>query len=471
MKELKPKFVLTRVYDDGSQDAPEITPLAQAIDGVKMNRRGFFGAGLAASAAVAMLDSCAVRLKWDTRSTPRPEDSDCGKTYAHCDDIVRLAVDGSLLVSVGKDKAVKCWDLSNRALLRTFDTASPSRIAIGATAMKVAFGVSGSDNELHTLPVGELIKSFEGQCYEFTPDNTQLIVGRKGYLDFYNPDYGTKSTVSVTPSSDIRTLAVSPQGNYIAVATGNKGVHLLDSKGNAIAILAEKCENVNSLAFSPNEQSLALVTTSSNSALAEKTSLIIVSIPDGGELFRMSKNIDGLLFSAAGEYLFWTGPEIGGMYIGSFVSRDMSALANELTMAVAPDGQSIITGGRNGSIKIRLLPDLAFSHCLMDVNCSGAKQQGATYNYTDEWGRRLSFTLPCGSPIPADATCTCNCVPGKMENICTCDRVCTCNRVCTCLSVGERRACTCNRVCTCLSVGGRRVCTCNRVCTCLAVRR
>ncbi|MDR0430594.1 MAG: hypothetical protein LBH58_08990 [Tannerellaceae bacterium] len=57
MKNLKPKFMLTRVYNDGSQDEPEIAPLSQAIEEAKMNRRGFFGAGLTA-AALTMLDSC-----------------------------------------------------------------------------------------------------------------------------------------------------------------------------------------------------------------------------------------------------------------------------------------------------------------------------------------------------------------------------------------------------------------------------
>jgi hypothetical protein len=56
----------------------------------------------------------------------------------------------------------------------------------------------------------------------------------------------------------------------------------------------------------------------------------------------------------------------------------------------------------------------------------------------------VTFTQPCGTPIPAGAVCVCNCVPGTIghsgrtfstSGICTCDLVCTCNTVCTCLSV------------------------------------
>jgi hypothetical protein len=67
MKDLKPKFMLTRVYADGSQDEPEIAPLSQAIE-AKMNRRGFFGAGLTAAAALMWMESCE-----KDESEPEPE--------------------------------------------------------------------------------------------------------------------------------------------------------------------------------------------------------------------------------------------------------------------------------------------------------------------------------------------------------------------------------------------------------------
>ncbi len=78
---------------------------------------------------------------------------------------------------------------------------------------------------------------------------------------------------------------------------------------------------------------------------------------------------------------------------------------------------------------------------------------------------KKTFTIPCDSPIPAGATCICNCVaasrtyPGT-EMICTCDTIsvaagtqltnystCVCNTV---------KTCTCNTVCTCDTV-----CSCN----------
>lgn len=38
------------------------------------------------------------------------------------------------------------------------------------------------------------------------------------------------------------------------------------------------------------------------------------------------------------------------------------------------------------------------------------KPQTTTYKLTDEFGIGRTYTLPCGSPIPPGAICTCNCV-------------------------------------------------------------
>jgi uncharacterized protein YraI len=48
-----------------------------------------------------------------------------------------------------------------------------------------------------------------------------------------------------------------------------------------------------------------------------------------------------------------------------------------------------------------------------------------------------TFTLPCGSPLPEGAICTCNCVTAPScscvgHTACSCDEVCTCDTVCTC---------------------------------------
>ena len=64
--------------------------------------------------------------------------------------------------------------------------------------------------------------------------------------------------------------------------------------------------------------------------------------------------------------------------------------------------------------------------------------EGITYKYTDLYGNTYTFTLPCGSPIPEGATCTCNCV-----TLCSCDNYVA---PCSCDTHSGGTYCTCDTV-------------------------
>lgn len=57
-------------------------------------------------------------------------------------------------------------------------------------------------------------------------------------------------------------------------------------------------------------------------------------------------------------------------------------------------------------------------------------ETGIEYTKVDSSGRTITYTLPCGSPIPAGAVCTCNCVTVPAAG-CSCDGYvsCTCDAV------------------------------------------
>lgn len=54
-----------------------------------------------------------------------------------------------------------------------------------------------------------------------------------------------------------------------------------------------------------------------------------------------------------------------------------------------------------------------------DIGSVGPGQTGINYSVNG-----VTYTLPCGSPIPAGAVCTCNCV--TVPRSCSCDGVCSC---------------------------------------------
>ncbi len=75
------------------------------------------------------------------------------------------------------------------------------------------------------------------------------------------------------------------------------------------------------------------------------------------------------------------------------------------------------------------------------VGCASTKKQ--TIEIKDNRGVVIKReTLPCGSPIPPGAICTCNCIPVRSApsyprtyRTCTCVPVCTCNKICVCIPV------------------------------------
>jgi WD40 repeat protein len=126
-------------------------------------------------------------------------------------------------------------------------------------------------------------------------------------------------------------------------------------------------------------------------------------------------------------------------------------------LASLPDGKTVISGDLKGSIILWDVASHKLRSYLFDPAINERSATGVTYISHDKvTGQTITYTLPCGSPIPPGSTCVCNCVPGRYEpapvpasktpaaspsypsyptyssspstggTICTCDKVCTC---------------------------------------------
>jgi len=116
-------------------------------------------------------------------------------------------------------------------------------------------------------------------------------------------------------------------------------------------------------------------------------------------------------------------------------------------MAVSADGRLLASGDNSGVVILWDLDPPRRRGFLFDPDASSV--DGITYNVFDQvTGRTLTYTLPCGSPVPANAVCICNCVPGTYRA----------PPPPAAMPVPSERS------------GGGRYCSCNKVCTCVPVR-
>jgi len=76
-----------------------------------------------------------------------------------------------------------------------------------------------------------------------------------------------------------------------------------------------------------------------------------------------------------------------------------------LALAIRPDGELLVSGSSDQTVKLWSLPEgKLLPVCLLDPAVSTAS--GVRYTVGGK-----TYTLPCGSPLPPGAVCTCNCVP------------------------------------------------------------
>jgi WD40 repeat protein len=447
---MKPKFELTRVYADASNDEPaQIVPVTGILDNsVRMNRRGFLGAGLTAAAALTALDSCSI-----LSSAINNSGKTCTNVYAHNGKVTSLAVspDGKWFASGSEDKTVKLWSLPGGALVNTL-TGHKDAVKSLALSPDGTLLVSGSADKtikLWNVLDGKLIKTIEehtGAVYSLTvsPDGTLLVSGGYGKnIKLWHLPGGepltTEEEYYVPPITETRPVpsAISPDGKLLVSGGDGSIINLWRLPEGKLVKMLE----------TPHEHVASLVIRYEWLVAGGGTFVTLWSLPEGKqvEVLRHSGDINTLALSPDGMLMALSNSH-SNIELKRLPSVELIRTLNQqqvYSLAISPDSRWLISGG-NETINIWSLPDGKLSACLMDLKCSPSTVKGITYTGVNEYGQSITYTLPCGSPIPPGATCTCNCVPGS---------------VCSCVSVPSRPSrssgggyCRCNKVCTCVPV-------------------
>jgi WD40 repeat protein len=271
----------------------------------------------------------------------------------------------------------------------------------------------------------------DGHLLHFSPDGQLLVLsGDKKTIELWSLSECTliKTLERNISKSDIFPKC-SPDGQFLIIGNKDSGTELW-SLPECILIKTWQKDSGRFRCFSPDGQLLVF--------FGDNRTIELWSLPEC-TLIKTLESIGNVTLSSKGELLsinkyetieLWSLPD--GVLIKTL---EKSERYNDL-VAFSPDEHLFVTVNKSGfinnTIKLWTLPDGEWKTCLMDLACSPPSAKGVTYTGLNEYGQAFSYTLPCGSPIPSGATCTCNCVPGTYQSgsgkgtICSCDEVCTC---------------------------------------------
>ncbi len=479
----KPHFELARVYDDGSRESEIVSVVGLPWD-TKMDRRGFLGAGATAGTVLgALTAACApARVAKDQRpqsiSRPdpfRPANQDCGGLKAHWGSVLALAAipEGKLLASGGADKAIKLWSLPEGALRKTLVGHKNSIHALASSPDGKLLASGSSDNTvmLWDLPQGALRKTLPRhkgavKALAFSPDSKLLASGGDDRtISIWSlPDGVLRKTLG-GDKGPVIALAISPDGKVLASAGGNERVMPAVSSDVIIRLwnlqdglqtrtLEGHKSPVTALAISPDGKLLASGST--------ETTIKLWSLPDGLLLSTLQghrRSVRALAITPDGKLLA-SGSDDGNIRLWS-LPNGLPAKApaghknSVAALAISPDGALLASAGSDQTIKLWNLPEGESRSCVVDWDATPPAATGVTYEYRNEYGQVVTYTLPCGSPIPPGAVCTCNCVPGTYRPPAIAPAPAP-----AAPSTGGGRYCTCVPVCVCMAVP---VCQAHRV--------
>ena len=454
-----PKFHLQRVFDDGATSAPEILPILDLPHDARLTRREFVGSGMTIASVLAALGGNTEEAGAQPASPPpsaAPKRASPGRpVQAHVGTVTALAMtaDSSKLVSGGSDGRVRLWSLPDAKLLRAMmepTNAAITHLAATADGRWTISASVASRVKLWALPDGRPDKALPYHGYiaamAMGADGKLLVAGGKT-IRFWSVPNVRLAKELVVSGNDIASLAASPDGKLLAAGQMGSNATLWElPEGRVVATLGEQGSSLREIAFAPDGSFLASIMDGGNE-------VALWPMPQGSPMrrsVRIRRGISKLAVTPDSKRIVFGGADGSvGILSAERLEGAYQSLGDHeagiTALAITADGRILATGDASGVIA---LWDLVKGERLgFAFDPAASRNDGITYSVRDSvTGQVVTYTLPCGSPIPAGATCVCNCVPGTYQPPVTTPsgggggrRICTCDKVCTCVPVRSDR--------------------------------
>lgn len=437
----QPEFALRRVFEDGSESEARIVPVTALPWRTQLGRRGLFGVGLSAAA---------LGRAWAAKAG-----APAARLRAHLAEITALALaaGGNLLATAGKDLATKIW--------KPFQPGSPVSLParpLPVNALALARGGSllvaaATDQCIQRirLPEGAL----EGEAPKSSNYLSGLAVSEDGEVVAYG---GWDNAPRLWQGAGAEFRRLEGHARYVtAVALSADAQTLLSGSwdatlriwklpgGECAGVLKGHTGYIEQVRFLPGGRA---VTGAADGAIR------VWSLKELREEARFEFGagpVRALVCTADGRKLYAACGEESIRVLDLQAQREEAALEGHAwavtALALADSGALLASGDAGGTV---MLWDPAAGARLGYLFDEKVNQENAVrYNaYDRRTQTTLSYTLPCGAPLPAGAVCTCNCVRGTYSGPASPARTtrCTCDQVCTCVPVarpGGGRRCIC----------------------------
>ncbi|HYF30060.1 MAG TPA: WD40 repeat domain-containing protein [Chitinophagaceae bacterium] len=461
-----PKFKLANVAADGTAEEPQLFSVEKLPLETTTGRRGFLGAGLTALALFA---------NRKLFSNKNYIDKDL---LAHESGINGLYFNntGETLLSV-TSRELKLWSLASRKLLGKVSDIYINAVTMAPNNQHFSL-VTEKRIEIRSLKNASLIKSIskdeylEAKALMYTPRGHQLVaLLRKREVRCWNCD--SWQEIPFFPSEiskEITNMLYTPDGKYLITIESPESksdyrIMQINIRSAANGKLIKQLREFNKsiyvdtlLLVSNDSRRLFFIEEKNRPAALEIWNLQTL---EKDYTYKLKENravalsADGLRVFIEADYFIeiWQSPMLSRVQrnIAKMlaVSRyeELKEPVIELckhagminSIAVSPVGTIVASGDSRGVIK---LSDWTKQECqgyLFDPRAN--QSDGVSYNVYDKvTGNTISYTMPCGSPIPSGAVCTCNCVAGTYKpppppSHSNDGRICSCVPVCICMAV------------------------------------
>jgi len=401
MSENIPRFELQRVYEDGSRDEPQIYRITEIPANTKTSRRGFIKTSLLVAGAaieVACSSKSPGRTKVKTSPVPAKKTTQTPLTKTSKTSPAKTAPEPAITSQISKSNN-NCGSSEGLYSHQNFVNA----VAFHPDGTMLASVSSDKTIKLWSVPGGKLLKTLKGHkltiySVAFHPNGKMLAsASMDKTIKLWSMPDGTLLSTLKGHNDNIYSVAFHPQGTMLASGSNDKTIKLWSiPDGKLLKTLKGHKSYLYCIAFHPDGRMLA-------SGSADKT-IKLWSIPDGNLLKSLKAH-----------------------------KKDLKSIAYH------PGGKIIASASRDKTIRLWSVPMIELLNCLVDMKAVKKGTKANTYTTTNASGQTITYTLPCGSPIPAGAVCTCNCVPGTYRAPTTTRRTsrsyCSCNKVCTCVPV------------------------------------